>query len=307
MARERMEARDWLLLILLSIIWGGSFLFMGILVRELPPLTIAALRLLIAATLLDIVFRSHIKFLKSMWKDFLVLGTLNNTVPYSLILWAQLHIPSSLASMLNSTSPFFTSIMAHFLTEDEKLTLKKVSGIILGLSGVFLIFASNKVDSVNLSFLGQLSVISAVICYSYATIYGRKFYSRGLPATAVASGQLNLAAITTAPIALALERPWNIRSLSQNSIGALVGLSVISTALAYLIFFKLLEASGATNTNLVTLLIPVTATLLCTAFLGEELEFEHLAGMTVIALGLLITDGRLFDWLKAMFFRLIEI
>lgn len=303
MACMRMGAEEWLLLIILSMMWGGSFLFMGILVRELPPLTIAASRLLIAALLLNAIFRSELKFLKLLWKEFMILGLINNTIPYALILWAQLSIPSSLASILNSTSPFFTSIMAHFLTDDEKLTIRGVIGILIGFSGVSLMLASDAIASTDLSLSGQLAVISAVACYSYATIYGRRFYGRGLSATAVASGQLNSAAMTAIPLALAIDRPWNLSFPSLKSIAAIMGLSVISTALAYLIFFRVLQTSGATNVNLVTLMIPVTATFLCAAFLGERLEVKHAAGMLAISLGLVIADGRPLGWMRQVIAR----
>lgn len=290
---KRMELREWSLLLILSIIWGSSFLFMGILVKELPPLTITALRLSIAALILNLVSAPK----KFPFREFLILGMTNNTIPYILILWGQIYVASSLASILNSTSPFFTSILAHFLTEDEKLTRGKLVGVTIGFSGTVVMLGPDVLRS-NHDLIGQLMILSGALCYSYATVFGRKLYGMGLSAEAIASGQLTAAALTALPLALVLDNPWTLSKLSPRAWVSLIGLSILSTALAYLIFFRILESSGATQVNLVTLLIPVTATFLCTTILGEELEDRHLLGMAVILLGLSIVDGRLPEWLR---------
>ncbi len=283
---NRMGAGEWGLLMILSVLWGASFLFMGILVKELPPLTISASRLTIASLLIGLILASR-RPKNLPWRELLVLGVLNNTIPYALILWGQIYVSSSVASIINSTSPFFTSIFAHFLTDDEKIDKFSMVGISLGFSGV-LVMAW---DSVKGSLIGELAIITAVICYSYATVYGRRFYSMGLSPLAIAFGQLSTAAVTSIPLAI-LERPWTLHMPSQRAWASIIGISIFSTALAYLIFFKILERAGATNANLVTLLIPVTATLLCVAFLGERLELNHIAGMCLIMLGLMIMNTR---------------
>ncbi|MEM2291377.1 MAG: DMT family transporter [Candidatus Korarchaeum sp.] len=290
---ERMGLREWSLLLILSIIWGSSFLFMGILVKELPPLTITALRLSIAALLLNLVSAPR----RFPFREFLILGMMNNTIPYALILWGQVYVTSSLASILNSTAPFFTSILAHFLTEDERLTRGKVFGVTVGFSGTFIMLGPDALRSDH-DLMGQLMILSGVLCYSYATVFGRRLYGMDLSAEAIASGQLTAAALTALPLALILDDPWALHNISPRAWVSLIGLSVLSTALAYLIFFRILESSGATQVNLVTLLIPITATLLCTTILGEELEDRHLLGMAVILLGLSIVDGRLPEWLR---------
>ncbi|ACB07241.1 DMT family transporter [Candidatus Korarchaeum cryptofilum] len=281
---NRMGAGEWGLLIILSVLWGASFLFMGILVKELPPLTISASRLTIASLLIGILASRRPKNLP--WRELLILGVLNNTIPYALILWGQRYVSSSVASIINSTSPFFTSIFAHFLTDDEKINKFSMMGISLGFSGVL----AMAWDSAQGSLIGELAIITAVICYSYATVYGRRFYSMGLSPLDIAFGQLSTAAATSIPLAI-LERPW-LAMPSQRAWVSIIGISVFSTALAYLIFFRILERAGATNANLVTLLIPVTATLLCTAFLGERLELRHIVGMCLIMTGLLIMNLR---------------
>jgi len=282
---NKMGAGEWGLLIILSVLWGASFLFMGILVRELPPLTISVSRLTIASLLIGLILASR-RPKNLPWRELLVLGVLNNTIPYALILWGQVYVSSSVASIINSTSPFFTSIFAHFLTDDERIDRFRMMGISLGFSGVLVM-----ADSMQGSLIGELAIITAVICYSYATVYGRRFYSMGLSPLAIAFGQLSTAAVTSIPLAI-LERPWTIHMPSQRALASIIGISVFSTALAYLIFFRILERAGAVNTNLVTLLIPVTATLLCTTFLGERLELNHIAGMFLIMLGLLIMNRR---------------
>jgi drug/metabolite transporter (DMT)-like permease len=281
---NKMGAGEWGLLIILSVLWGASFLFMGILVKELPPLTISASRLTIASLLIGILASKRPKDLP--WRELLILGVLNNTIPYALILWGQRYASSSVASIINSTSPFFTSIFAHFLTDDEKINKFSMMGISLGFSGVL----AMGWDSAQGSLIGELAIITAVICYSYATVYGRRFYSMGLSPLDIAFGQLSTAAATSVPLAI-LERPW-LAMPSQRAWASIIGISVFSTALAYLIFFRILERAGATNANLVTLLIPVTATLLCTAFLGERLELRHIVGMCLIMTGLLIMNLR---------------
>ncbi|MCC6029905.1 MAG: DMT family transporter [Candidatus Korarchaeum sp.] len=278
---NRMGAGEWGLLIILSVLWGASFLFMGILVKELPPLTISASRLTIASLLIGILASKRPKDLP--WRELLILGVLNNTIPYALILWGQRYVSSSVASIINSTSPFFTSIFAHFLTDDEKINKFSMMGISLGFSGVLAM-----AWDLQGSLIGELAIITAVICYSYATVYGRRFYSMGLSPLDIAFGQLSTAAATSIPLAI-LERPWLVMP-SQRAWVSIIGISVFSTALAYLIFFRILERAGATNANLVTLLIPVTATLLCTAFLGERLELRHIVGMCLIMTGLLIMN-----------------
>ena len=280
---NRMGAGEWGLLIILSVLWGASFLFMGILVKELPPLTISASRLTIASLLIGILASRRPKDLP--WRELLILGVLNNTIPYALILWGQRYVSSSVASIINSTSPFFTSIFAHFLTDDEKINKFSMVGISLGFSGVLAM-----AWDLQGSLIGELAIITAVICYSYATVYGRRFYSMGLSPLDIAFGQLSTAAATSIPLAI-LERPWLVMP-SQRAWVSIIGISVFSTALAYLIFFRILERAGATNANLVTLLIPVTATLLCTVFLGERLELRHIVGMCLIMTGLLIMNLR---------------
>lgn len=292
-----MGLREWFLMLILSIIWGSSFLFMGVLVRELPPLTIAASRLILAALLLNLVWVSGEKHRRFPWRDFLILGLTNNTIPYALILWGQVYITSSLASILNSTAPFFTSILAHFLTTDEKLTKGKVAGISIGFSGTLVMLGPDAMRCGN-SLLGQSMVLAGVLCYSYATVFGRKLYGMGLSPTEIASGQLRTAALTALPLALVSDKPWTLPNPSIRAWMSMICLSVLSTALAYVIFFKLLESAGATQANLVTLLIPVTATLLCTTLLGEELRGEQLLGMVIILVGLSIADGRVSEWLR---------
>ncbi|MGY0288516.1 MAG: DMT family transporter [Candidatus Methanodesulfokora washburnensis] len=281
----RMGTEEWVLLIVLSTLWGASWLFMGILVKELPPLTISALRLSIASLLIGLILASR-RPKDLPWKELLILGVLNNTIPYALILWGQIYISSSVASIINSTSPFFTLIFAHLLTEDEKINRCSMLGISLGFLGVVIMMW----NSIQGSLIGEMMIIAAVICYSYATVYGRRFYSMGLSPLNITFGQLSTAAATSLPLAI-LEKPWTIAMPSQRAWISIIGISVFSTAIAYLIFFRILERAGATNVNLVTLLIPITSTFLCNIFLGEKLEPKHIIGMGLIMLGLIVMSS----------------
>jgi drug/metabolite transporter (DMT)-like permease len=290
-----MSAADWLLLVGLSVLWGGSFFFAKVAVEDLPPLTLAFGRVAIAAAILAVLMwagRESFAPLAQAWPAFLVLGLLNCAIPFSLLFWGQTHISSSLASILNATTPIFTVLVAQVATPDEKLTLGKLVGVIAGFLGVAVMLGPGALAGIGADVWAQLACLAAAISYALAGVYGRRL--AGLPARTVATGQLIAAAIVLAPLAAVVDRPWTLARPSPAAFGALLALAALSTALAYVIYFQLLGRAGATNLLLVTFLIPVSATLLGTTVLGERLAPHHVAGMAVIALGLAAIDGRLF-------------
>jgi drug/metabolite transporter (DMT)-like permease len=289
---------DWLLLLTLSVLWGGSFFFAKIAVAELPPLTVALGRVaLAAATLLVLVRMTGIAMPASAaaWMVFVPMGLLNNVIPFSLIFWGQTHIPSGLAAILNATTPLFTVLVAHFATTDEKLSAGRVAGLLFGLAGVVIMIGPDMLREVGSNVLAQLACLLAAVSYGFSGVYGRRF--RGQPPMRVAAGQLTCSTVMLLPLVMLLDRPWTLAAPSTATVAAVVALALLSTALAYVIFFRILGNAGATAISLVTFLIPVSAILLGTLILGEQLAVRHIAGMIAIALGLAAIDGRPFAWL----------
>ena len=290
-ARLSLSATDWLLLVFLSILWGGSFFFAKIAVDELPPLTLALGRVGIAAALLAVLAgRAGLVSLARAWPAFAVLGLLNNVIPFTLIFWGQTHIPSGLASIFNATTPIFTALIAHFATRDEKLDAAKLVGVTTGFVGVVAMLGPDVLGDIGVGLWAQLACLVAAVSYAVAGIWGRRLAH--LPAVTVAAGQLIAASVVLAPLAMLVDRPWRLAMPSPAALAALLALAVLSTALAYVIYFRILARAGATNLLLVTFLIPVSAILLGTAVLGERLAPHHFAGMAIIAVGLAAIDGR---------------
>ena len=296
----RMTLQDWALLIVLSVLWGGSFFFVAVAVRELPPLTVVALRTGIAALALAAVLRWR----GEAWPlaggaapAFLVMGLLNNLLPFSLLFWAQTTIPSGLASILNATTPIFSIVVAHFLLADERMAAHKAAGILFGFLGVAVLLGGNVLAGPGLASLGMLACLGAALSYGFAGVFGRRFRAMRLSATQVAFGQLTATTAMMLPLLAMTDRPWNLPAPSLPAGASVLALAIVSTALAYVIFFRILASAGAVNTALVTLLVPVSAILLGRLVLGEELAPRHYAGMGLIALGLLAIDGRIAEYL----------
>jgi drug/metabolite transporter (DMT)-like permease len=290
-----MGAREWLLLLVLSILWGGSFFFFKVLVAELPILTIVLARVLLAGLLLNLVMlvrRDAMPTAPKLWGAFFVMGLLNNVLPFVLLVWAETKVSSGLASVLNATTPVFSVLAGHFLTADEKLSWSKGVGVFFGLLGVLVLIGPSIVTSAGADqFLPQIACLVTALIYALAGIYGRRF--KAMPSLTVASGQITASTIMLLPLALAVDRPWNLPNPSLHAWEALTGLAVFSTALAYIIYFRILASAGATNVMLVTLLVPVSAILLGVLFLDESFTLQALVGMLLIVAGLAAIDGRL--------------
>ena len=235
---------------------------------------------------------------RQLWAAFLVMGLLNNVIPFSLIVRAQARIPSGLASILNATTPFFGIVLAHMLTRDEKLTRARLVGVLVGLAGAVLVVGPQFLEHLGVNALSQLAVLGAALSYAFAGIYGRRFGRPGLTPHATAAGQVTASAVVLIPVALLAERPWRLPVPAPNMWLSVLGIAMLSTALAYVIYFRILATAGATNLLLVTFLIPVSAILLGTTILGEVLAPAHLAGMALIGLGLAAIDGRLPDLVR---------
>ncbi len=291
---SRPTALAWFLLIILGFLWGGSFFFGRIAVLEIPPFTLVFLRLFLAALALHIYLRGRLALYQTLvarHREFLLLGLINNALPHTLIFFGQTQIGAGLASILNATTPIWTVLIANRLTTDEKLSANKLAGCLTGLVGTAILIGPSLSNSASIPLWALVLPIGAAISYGFASIYGKRF--RGVAAPVAATGQLTASSLMILPVAIVADQPWLLPAPSIEAIGAVVGLALISTALGYLLFFRILDMAGATNVSLVTLLVPPSAILLGALFLGERLSWTDLAGMGVIAAGLLMLDGRL--------------
>src|SRR5216684_3319597 len=299
---DRIDARDWSLLAVLSVLWGGSFFFNGVVLKELPPLTVVLLRVALAAMILLPVLRAYqIRFPVGLsgWKPFFAIALLNNVLPFSLIVIGQTYIPSGLASILNATTPLFT-VLVMAAAGDEKLHARRVVGIVTGLIGVIILHGQDVhgqgVHGQDLGFqsgegVGILLCLAAAFSYGLSALYARRKLSNS-PPLATATFQLLASSLMMAIVAALVERPWQLPMPGATTWLAMMGLAGLSTALAYIVFFQVLRRSGSTNVMLVTLLIPVTAILLGYLVLGESISLREIVGALVIGSALLLMDGR---------------
>lgn len=288
------SATDWLLLILLSVLWGGAFYFAKIAVLEIPTLTLVFGRVAIAAVILLMLMqliRAPLPRDRETWQILGVMAVLNNVLPFALIVWAQIHITIGLAAILNATSPLFGVFVAHALTADDKLSRGRVAGLIAGFAGVVLLIGPDLLfGELGANLWAQFACLAAACSYAFGAVYSRRL--RGLPPLTVATGQLTMSALLLLPIVLIFDTPGVVLSVSRAALWALLALAVLSTAFAYLIYFRLIARAGATNALLVTFLIPVSAILLGMVLLSERLATHQVAGMLAIFVGLAAIDGR---------------
>ena len=297
---------EWGLLLALSLLWGGSFFFVGVAVTALPPLTIVALRVGIAALALHLVLRvlgQTVPIGGRIWAAFLGMGFLNNLVPFSLLVWGQTQIPSGLAAILNATTPLFAVLVAHVLTVDEWMTRGRLAGIVIGFAGVALMLGPEAWRGFGDDLMAQLACLAAACSYGFASVFGRRFRRLGVPPLATATGQVTASTVMLVPLAVLVDRPWQLTPPDIEVWAAVVALALLSTALAYILFFRILASAGAVNLSLVTLLVPPGAILLGALFLDERLELLHFAGMGLIGLGLAAIDGRPVRRLSALLRR----
>lgn len=299
---RRMDRRQWLALVLLSMLWGGSFLFAGIQVKWLPPFTIALLRVGLAAVILNALIRVLGKTMPAdaaSWRAFLVMGMLNNAIPFSLIVWGQNYIASGLAAILNATTPIMTVVVAHFTTSDEKITANRLLGLVTGFIGVVVLIGTESLKGLGTGLLAQLAVLLAATSYAFAGIYGRRFKRMGIDPIVTATGQVTASTTLLFPLAMLVDSPWTLAVPPLEVWLAAIGMAVFSTAIGYVLYFRILAIAGATNLLLVTFLIPISAIILGAVVLGEHLAPRHFLGLAFIGAGLAAIDGRWLNWRRA--------
>ena len=296
----RMGLAEWLLLLALSALWGGTFFFFKVLLEDLPPFTIVLGRVGIAAVALNLYLlarRDPMPTAARTWGAFLVMGLLNNVVPFSLIVFGETRISSGLASILNAATPVFAVLSAHVLTANERLTWRRGAGVLFGFAGVAVLIGPDALAGLAAQDLpGEISCLAAAFIYGLAGIYGRRF--KGIAPIKVATGQITASTLILLPVAALVDRPWTLAMPGTATWVSLISLALLCTALAYMLYFRILAVAGATNLMLVTFLLPISALLLGWLALGEAIAPSALYGMALIGLGLACIDGRPLGWFR---------
>jgi drug/metabolite transporter (DMT)-like permease len=279
-----MSGKDWNRLLILSLLWGGSFFFVEIALQGLPTLSVVWFRVALGAAFLALSLRiagTGFPRGRAVWIALAGMGILNNAVPFTLFVLAQGRISGGMASILNATTPLWGVMLAHLFT-DQKITPTKAAGLACGFAGV-----------VSLGDVwASLACLGAAFSYGLAGLWGRRFKVLAVPPLATAFGQTFCAALILLPLWLVLDQPWSLPMPAFNVMAAVLGIAALSTALAYLIYFRLLASAGGTNVLLVTFLVPVSACLLGTVFLSQLITSGQILGFALIAAGLALIDGR---------------
>ncbi len=280
---------DLLLLLILGMLWGTSYLFIKVTVSEVPVLTLVTGRLVVSALILWILLRATGRSIprgRSIWGAYAVMGFFSGTLPYALISWGEQYIASSLAALLQATMPIFTVILAHFLAENERLTWSRALGVLIGFSGVGLLMLPNLLGGLQSNWLGQMAVVLSSVSYAGATIFARGRLRTQPPLTST-MGQLTMGALFTLPLTLIVDRPAEL-SPSLPAVASWLGLSILGTVVAYVIYYTLIERTSATFVSTVTYIIPVTAFLLGALILNESLNATLLGGSALVLLGVFL-------------------
>ncbi len=297
-----MTALEWALLLVLSVLWGSTFLFLSFATREVPPFSIAAVKVTLAAGALLLAMRqagARLPRGRRTWGQFVLMGVFNDAGPFILLAFASPFVATGLASVLIATSPLFTVVLAHWLTADERMTWRHAVGVLIGFAGLAVMLGGGTFSFSAAGILGALACLGASLGYAYAGIYGRRFAPLGLHAMTTAAGQLSTSAIMLIPLALVIDRPWTLAPPSWTAVGAILAMGLLTGALAYSIFYRILATAGATNVVLVTFLSPITAILLGIGVLGERLSGQQMGGMALVAVGLAVLDGRVLGLVRA--------
>lgn len=280
---------EWMLLVGLSVLWGGSYLFMKLAVLTVPLFTIVLGRVSIAALALLIVLTisgTGIPKGRRIWLAFFGMGIFNNVIPMSLIVFSQNSISVGLASILNSITPLFTILVAHMTTNDERLTFRKLVGISFGIMGVVMLMGPELVENFGVAALGEWACLGAALSYACANTFGRRFVQLGTKPMQTAFGQVVASTVILAPLVIVVDQPWTISDPGFLPVLSILALGLFCTALAYVIYFQILARSGATAIALVTFMIPPSAILMGWLALGEQISFQNFLGLSLIGVGL---------------------
>ncbi len=289
-----MRPIHWVLLIILSILWGATFIFAKEALPYLPPLTLTLARVAIGAAVLVpmlLVFGYRLPNTSAQWRAFGVMAILNNVIPFGLIFWGQTMIGSGLTSVMNATTPLMSLLVARVLA-GESLAPHKLAGIALGIGGVGVLVGPSALAGDKASAIGMLLVVAGTLSYGLSGLWGRRF--KDVPPIVSAASQLTCSTLLLIPIAGLADQFWTLPLPPASAIAAVVALGVLSTALAYILFFRIMAEAGSNNVMLVTLLIPISGITLGALRFGEALTLNQIIGAGIIATSLLVIDGRIF-------------
>jgi drug/metabolite transporter (DMT)-like permease len=273
------------LLLALATLWGASYTFIKVGVETIPPVTLIAARTLIAGGLLLVVIRSRgLRLPKdaATWRRFLFQACLNSVIPFTLIAWAERTVNAGLATILNSTSPIFAFLLTAVMTRHEMVTARKLFGVFAGIAGTCLIIGVQALDGLGRELWAQLAIVAATVCYAGAAIFGRTF--KALDPIMPAAGSLLCGAAILIPVSFAVDQPWMLAP-SRQSVLALLGLSVFSTALAFVIYFRLVQTLGSVGTTSQSYLRVPIGVAIGAIFLGETLTSTAGAGLACVIIG----------------------
>lgn len=291
-----MPLRYWALVIGLGAVWGCSFLFNAILIREISPLWVSAGRVTIGALICWAYFLATRRTLPRdpmVYPQLLLLGIINYAIPFALFPFAEQHVASGIIGVINGMTPMTTVIVSQLWPGGEKATRNKVAGVVVGLAGAALL-ASPSFGAGSTEIVALLAALLATLCYALTLNYARRF--KGIDPATIASSSLTGAALVMLPVALFFN---GMPVITRPEIwGALMGISVFSTSFSFLLLYWLLPRVGATNLSLNTFITPISALLLGSLVLHETLQPVHLAGIAVVFLGLAFIDGRLLRRLR---------
>jgi drug/metabolite transporter (DMT)-like permease len=283
------SAEAWALIVLLSLPWGGSFIFYRVLAAHLPALTIVLGRVAIAAPALYVLLRLRGQRLDIPWGAFAVMALVNNVIPFTLYAWAETRVTGGVAAILNAFTPIATALVLHGFGA-ERLTRTRVAGVALGFAGVAVLVGPD-LRTLGRDLLGDIACLGATVCYGFAALWSRRL--RHVAPLQAAAGQIVCSSFLLVVPTLLIDRPWLLPMPGATVWLNLFGIALLSTAAAYVVFFRILAVAGPANLMLVTFLIPVSALAMDAAFLGEPITAQALGGMALIAAGLAVIDGRL--------------
>lgn len=301
-----MNTREWTLLFAVAIFWGSAFFFVAVAVKELPPLTLGAIRLMLGGSLLTAILYAtggRLPTQPHVLRWYFVVALVNSLAPIYLLSWGQQYIGAGLTAILNGAVPLVTLFVAHILTREEKLTGAKLLGTLVGLAGIVVMVGLDALKGLDRTLMAQLAAILATILFGFGTVFGRRFRALGVQPLAATAGTLLTSGLMFLPLALVFDRPWTLTAPGSAAIASALAAGLFSTAAAHFMFFRLLSTAGATNASLVTLISVPTAILLGALVLGEVLEWRHLSGIIAVMIGLAIVDGRPLKWMRARLLR----
>ena len=273
------------LLLALATLWGGSYTFIKLGVATISPVTLIAARTAIAASLLLVVMRLRgigMPTDLATWRRFAFQACLNSVIPWTLIAWGERSVDAALATILNSAAPIFTFLFTAVVTRHEATTARKLFGVVAGMAGICLIVGVDAFHDLGESLIAEAAIVAATLCYACAAIFSRGF--RGLDPMAPAAGSLLAGAAVLIPASLAIEQPWTL-SPSQGSVLALLGLAVFSTAVAFVIYFRLIQTLGSVGTTAQAYLRVPIGVAISVTFLGESLSQTAWIGLACVVIG----------------------